>query len=66
MCDSIWKLKSDEIIFVKSITLQSIDNQGRLVHIFKVSKGKMDFFTVPSFSRDKTKTLKTYKWSENI
>ena len=64
--DSIRKLKTYNIIFVKSVALESVDNNCSLFECFKVSKAEVNFLAILCLSRNKTELLKTRKWSKDV
>ena len=49
---SVGKLKTDDVVFVKTVALQGVDNDGSLFKILEVSKTEVDFLPILGFARD--------------
>ena len=64
--DSIRKLKTYNIIFVKSVALESVDDNCSLFECFKVSKAEVNFLAIFCLTRNKTELLKTRKRSKDV
>ena len=62
----IAKLKTNYIIFVETVSLQGINNCGRLLDTFEVRKAEKHFLTFFRLARDKTQLLVAWEWPEQV
>ena len=63
---SVTELKSEDIVFVKAVALQCVDNDGRLQGVFKVCEAEEDFLACGLISRDETQGFESGKGSEDV
>ena len=64
--DCIREREANDVIFMKSITLKSVDDHGSLLCILKVSKCKMNSKTIFGISRDETKLLEAFERAKDV
>lgn len=60
------KLQPQDIIPIKSVPLESVDNNSCLKRVLKVSKAEKDLFPIRFFSRNESQLLVARKWPEKI
>ena len=63
---SIAELQTNNIISMKSVSLQSMYYHCALFNILKINKGKMNFVSILCISRNQSQSLKTFKRSKNM
>ena len=64
--DSVGELKTQNIIFVKAVALESIDDNRCLQSRFEISKAENYFIARFLFTRNQTNSLVTRKGSKNV
>lgn len=62
----VGKLESDEVIAVKAVALQCVDDHSCLLGVLKVSKSEVDFQAILGLSRDETELLEAREGSEDV
>ena len=63
--DSIREMKTDKIIFIEAVALQSVDAKSRLRNFFEISKANEGFLTI-FFSIDETNRFEARERTENM
>ena len=64
--NSIAKLQPNDIISVKPIALQSINDHSALSHILEIGKGKVDAMPFSCNSRNQPQLSKSLKWTKDV
>ena len=64
--DSVGELKTQNIIFVKAVALESVDDNRCLQSRFEISKAENYFIARFLFTRNQTNSLVTRKGSKNM
>ena len=66
ICDSVRKLKTQDVVSIEPIALQRIDDDGRLQSRLKVGKAQDDFLPGLLLPRDEADSFEAEEWSENM
>ena len=66
VCDSVRKLKTQDVISVESVTLESVDNDSGLESRLEVSKTQNYFFPGFFLARDKSNSFESEERSEDV
>lgn len=59
--DCVAELQPHNVVAMKAVTLQGVDDHGGLADILKVSESEVNLVTFPSNARDETKLAESLK-----